>query len=120
MMRSRPRTSRLHYARDQGDRSARKPDASLKSNMQIPPQITFEGSEASAAAQAVISREIERLEAHNDRIAGCRVTVIAPSHTIHLNAAENQVRGIHLTRRILCFVTSALPHQTALQAQRVA
>lgn len=48
--------------------------------MQIPPQITFEGSEPSAAAQAVISKEIERLETHNDRITGCRVTVIAPSH----------------------------------------
>jgi ribosome-associated translation inhibitor RaiA len=48
--------------------------------MQIPPQITFEGSEPSAAAQAVISTEIERLETHNDRITGCRVTVIAPSH----------------------------------------
>jgi ribosome-associated translation inhibitor RaiA len=48
--------------------------------MQIPPQITFEGSEPSAAAQALISKEIERLETHNDRITGCRVTVIAPSH----------------------------------------
>jgi hypothetical protein len=47
--------------------------------MQVPPQITFEGSEPSAAAQAVISKEIERLEIHNDRITGCRVTVIAPS-----------------------------------------
>jgi hypothetical protein len=48
--------------------------------MQIPPQITFEGSEPSDAARTVISREIERLETHNDRITGCRVTVIAPSH----------------------------------------
>ena len=47
--------------------------------MQIPPQITFEGSEPSAAAQAVISKEIERLQAHNGRITGCRVTIIAPS-----------------------------------------
>ena len=48
--------------------------------MQIPPQVTFEGSEPSAAAQAVITREIARLETHNDRITGCRVTVIAPGH----------------------------------------
>lgn len=48
--------------------------------MQIPPQITFEGSEPSAAARSVITKEIERLETHNDRITGCRVTVIAPSH----------------------------------------
>src|SRR5665811_236644 len=48
--------------------------------MQIPPQITFEGSEPSATAQALISREIERLETHNQRITACRVTVIAPSH----------------------------------------
>jgi ribosome-associated translation inhibitor RaiA len=48
--------------------------------MQIPPQITFEGSEPSDAEQAAISKEIERLETHNDRITGCRVTVIAPSH----------------------------------------
>jgi ribosome-associated translation inhibitor RaiA len=48
--------------------------------MQIPPQITFEGSEPSAAARSVITKEIERLETHNERITGCRVTVIAPSH----------------------------------------
>jgi sigma 54 modulation/S30EA-like ribosomal protein len=47
--------------------------------MKIPPQITFEGLEPSAAAQAVISREIERLETLNDCITGCRVTAIAPS-----------------------------------------
>jgi hypothetical protein len=48
--------------------------------MQIPPQITFEGSEPSAAARSVITKEIERLETHNHRITGCRVAVIAPSH----------------------------------------
>jgi ribosome-associated translation inhibitor RaiA len=48
--------------------------------MQMPPQITFEGAEPSATAQALISKEIERLETHNDRITGCRVTVIASSH----------------------------------------
>jgi hypothetical protein len=48
--------------------------------MQIPPQITFEGSEPSAAARSVITKEIERLETHNSRITRCRVTVIAPSH----------------------------------------
>ena len=47
--------------------------------MQIPPQITFEGSEPSDAARSVISKEIGRLETHNNRITGCRVTVIAPS-----------------------------------------
>jgi ribosome-associated translation inhibitor RaiA len=48
--------------------------------MQIAPQITFEGSEASDAARSVILKEIERLETHNQRITGCRVTVIAPSN----------------------------------------
>jgi ribosome-associated translation inhibitor RaiA len=48
--------------------------------MQIAPQITFEGSEASDAARELILREIERLETHNHRITGCRVTLIAPSH----------------------------------------
>ena len=47
--------------------------------MQTPPQITFEGSEPSSAARSAITKEIERLETHDDRITGCRVTVIAPS-----------------------------------------
>jgi hypothetical protein len=48
--------------------------------MQITPEITFEGSESSDAARAQILSEIERLEAHNHRITGCRIKVIAPSH----------------------------------------
>jgi ribosome-associated translation inhibitor RaiA len=48
--------------------------------MQITPQITFEGSDSSDAARNVIIREIAQLETHNQRITGCRVTVIAPSH----------------------------------------
>jgi Sigma 54 modulation protein / S30EA ribosomal protein len=48
--------------------------------MQITPEITFEGSEPSPVAREVILREIERLETHNKRITGCRVAVIAPSH----------------------------------------
>ena len=48
--------------------------------MQIAPEITFEGSESSDAARAQILSEIERLETHNQRITGCRVKVIAPSH----------------------------------------
>jgi ribosome-associated translation inhibitor RaiA len=48
--------------------------------MQIAPQITFEGSESSDAARAQILSEIDRLENHNQRITGCRVKVIAPSH----------------------------------------
>jgi ribosome-associated translation inhibitor RaiA len=48
--------------------------------MQIAPQITFEGSESSDAARAQILSEVDRLETHNRRITGCRVTVIAPSH----------------------------------------
>src|SRR3984957_283163 len=51
-----------------------------RTGMQITPEITFEGSEPSPAAREVILREIERLETHNKRITGCRVTVIAPSH----------------------------------------
>jgi putative sigma-54 modulation protein len=48
--------------------------------MQIAPQITFEGSDSSDAARAQILEEIERLETHSQRIIGCRVKVIAPSH----------------------------------------
>ncbi len=51
-----------------------------RTEMQITPEITFEGSEPSPAAREVILREIERLETHNQRITGCRITVIAPSH----------------------------------------
>jgi len=47
--------------------------------MHITPEITFEGCESSPAAREVILKEIERLETHNQRITGCRVTVIAPS-----------------------------------------
>jgi hypothetical protein len=48
--------------------------------MQIPLQVTFEGSDPSQAARALIEREVERLEKHNGHIIGCRVAVIAPSH----------------------------------------
>ncbi|MEI9924334.1 MAG: HPF/RaiA family ribosome-associated protein [Bradyrhizobium sp.] len=48
--------------------------------MQIDPEITFEGSEPSPAVREVILKEIERLGTHNQRITGCRITVIAPSH----------------------------------------
>jgi ribosome-associated translation inhibitor RaiA len=54
--------------------------AGRSTKMQITPQITFEGSESSEAARDVITREIARLETHNKRITGCRVSVIAPSH----------------------------------------
>jgi ribosome-associated translation inhibitor RaiA len=48
--------------------------------MQTPLQVTFEGCEPSEAARAAIEREVARLEEHNNRIVGCRVSVIAPSH----------------------------------------
>ncbi len=48
--------------------------------MQIAPEITFEGSPSSPVALELISKEIERLETHNQRITGCRVSVVAPSH----------------------------------------
>jgi ribosome-associated translation inhibitor RaiA len=51
-----------------------------RTEMKIAPEITFEGSEPSPAAREMILKEIERLETHNQRITGCRVTVIAPSH----------------------------------------
>src|SRR5580692_8065401 len=55
-------------------------DVAGRTEMQIAPEITFEGCESSPAAREVILKEIERLETHNQRITGCRVTVIAPSH----------------------------------------
>lgn len=51
--------------------------------MQITLQLTFEGIESSEAARAAIGHEVDRLEKHNRRIIGCRVTVIAPSHKHH-------------------------------------
>ena len=47
--------------------------------MQIAPEITFEGTEPLPAAREAILKEIEPLETHNQRITGCRVSVIAPS-----------------------------------------
>jgi hypothetical protein len=58
--------------------------------MQITPEITFEGSEPSPTARDVILKEFERLEIHNQRITGCRVTVIAPGHK-HRHGAGFQV-----------------------------
>ena len=51
--------------------------------MQIPVQVTFEGTEPSDAVRSAIEHEVERLEKHNHHIVGCRVTVIAPSHKHH-------------------------------------
>jgi hypothetical protein len=48
--------------------------------MQIPLQVTFEGTEPSEAVRALIDRELAQLEKHNHHIIGCRVAVIAPSH----------------------------------------
>ena len=48
--------------------------------MQVPLQVTFEGTEPSEAARAVIDHEVDRLEKHNNRIIGCRVSVIASGH----------------------------------------
>jgi ribosome-associated translation inhibitor RaiA len=55
-------------------------DGDNGNRMQIAPEITFEGTEPSPAAREAILKEIERLETHNQRITGCRVSVIAPSH----------------------------------------
>ncbi len=48
--------------------------------MQIPLQVTFEGSDPSEPVRAAIEREVERLEKHNRQIIRCQVAVIAPSH----------------------------------------
>jgi len=48
--------------------------------MQIPLQVTFEGSDSSEPVRVAIEREVERLEKHNRHIIGCHVAVIAPSH----------------------------------------
>ena len=47
--------------------------------MQIPLQVTFEGTEPLGAGLAVIEREVARLETERGDIIGCRVAVIAPS-----------------------------------------
>ena len=51
--------------------------------MQVPLQVTFEGTEPSEAVRSVIDREVDRLEKRNHHIIGCRVAVIAPSHKHH-------------------------------------
>jgi hypothetical protein len=57
------------------------PDHALtKEVMQIPLQVTFEGTDASEIVRAAIAHEVKRLEEHNHHIIGCRVAVIAPSH----------------------------------------
>ncbi len=48
--------------------------------MQIPLQVTFEGTDPSEPVRAAIEREVERLERHNSHIIGCHVAVIAPSN----------------------------------------
>ena len=48
--------------------------------MQIPLEVSFEGTDPSAPVRVAIEREVERLEKHNRHIIGCRVAVIAPSH----------------------------------------
>ena len=48
--------------------------------MQIPLQVTFEGSDPSEPVRAAFEREVERLDKHNRHIIGCHVAVIAPSH----------------------------------------
>ena len=40
----------------------------------------LQGYHPSPSARDAILKEIERLETHNQRITGCRVAVIAPSH----------------------------------------
>ena len=41
--------------------------------MQIPLQVTFEGSDPSEPVRVAIEREVERLEKHNRHIIGCHV-----------------------------------------------
>ena len=48
--------------------------------MQIPLQVTFEGSDPSEPVRVAIVREMERLERHNSHIIGCQVAIIAPSN----------------------------------------
>ena len=65
-------------------------DGDNRKKMQIAPEITFEGCEPSPAAREAILKEIERLETHNQRITGCRVSVVAPSHK-HRHGAGFQI-----------------------------
>jgi ribosome-associated translation inhibitor RaiA len=59
--------------------------------MQIPLQVTFEGTAPDETVRAEIEREAERLEKHNHDIIGCRVAVIAPSDR-HRHGTGFQVR----------------------------
>jgi predicted oxidoreductase len=62
--------------------------------MQVPLQVTFEGTEPSEAVRALIDREVAQLEKHNHRIIGCRVAVIAPSHKHRHVPGSRSISGL--------------------------
>jgi hypothetical protein len=70
--------------------------------MQIPLQVTFEGTDPPDVVRATIAREVERLEKHNHHIIGCRVSVIAPSHK-HRHGS-----GFHV------HIALTLPHENVI------
>ena len=75
--------------------------------MQIPLQVTFEGSDPSEPVRVAIEREVERLEKHNRYIIGCHVAVIAPSHKhrhgsgyrVHISLTVSPHENVIVNRR---------------------
>ena len=59
--------------------------------MQLPPTITFRGTEATAALEADIRRRIERLEPYYSPIMGCRV-LVEPAQRHHEAGNRYHVR----------------------------
>lgn len=48
--------------------------------MQLPLQITFKGMESSAAIEAAVRKNAERLDRFHDRIMSCHVVIDSPHH----------------------------------------
>lgn len=82
--------------------------------MQMPLEVTFEGTKPLADARAAIDREVDRLEKHNQSIIGCRVAVIAPSSK-HRHGAGFQ---IHIRLTIPPHKTIVVNHSSSLADAR--
>lgn len=59
--------------------------------MQIPLQISFDGSPASSHVDSVCRAEVEKLERYSHRITGCRVVISAAGHR-HVKGTLYEVR----------------------------
>lgn len=81
--------------------------------MQIPLQISFDGSPASAHVESVCRAEVEKLERYSHRITGCRVVISAASHR-HVKGTLYEVRiALTLPLRKMIVVTRVPPRHAS-------